>query len=118
MTTMAPLRTHDQRIAALEHANHIRTKRADLKRTLKNQPACRAARHAANLITDPPDWLATMRLDAFLLAVPYIGPEKTRRILTTVTPFGRARTIRVGGMTPAQRDRVAEWLTDHAERVN
>ena len=117
MTTMAPPRTDEMRRQALQHANHIRTRRAELKRTLKQAPAREAALHAANLILNPPDWLATMRLDAYLRAVPKIGRVRIRRLLPTVTPLNRS-IPRLKRLSDRQREHIANWLRDHAEKVN
>ena len=63
---------------ALQRANEIRSRRAQLKRDLK---AGRASIH--NLLLDPPQWVETAKVFDMLLAVPKYGRVKANKILTT-----------------------------------
>lgn len=91
----APSRTLTQRLDALDKANDVRKRRADLKRDLK---AGRASIHA--LLEAPPDWLLTAKVYDLVLAVPKYGRVKVNKVLTQcrVSP---SKTF--GGMTERQR---------------
>jgi len=97
-----PERSHDQRMAALERANGIRSARARLKRDLK---AGRANIH--DLLHSPPDFVMTAKVFDMLLAVPKYGRVKANRILQQcrVSP---AKTI--GGLSERQRRELIERL--------
>ena len=74
--TAAPERSLVQRMEALQRANDIRTRRAQLKRDLKagRQPIDR-------LLLEPPEYLATAKVFDLLLAVPKYGRVKVNKIL-------------------------------------
>src|SRR3954447_7163223 len=74
----APERSLAQRMDALQRANEIRTRRAQLKRDLK---AGRVSIHT--LLLEPPDWIETAKVLDMLLAVPKYGRVKANKILTT-----------------------------------
>ena len=95
VTPVAPDRTTQQRMEALEHANEIRTQRAQLKDRIKERP-----RRAAEVIAEPPEWAVTMRVYDLLRAVPRIGRVKADAILRRyyISP---AKTL--GGLTDRQR---------------
>src|SRR3954463_1269263 len=61
---------------ALQRANEIRSKRAQLKRDLKGS---RASIH--QLLLDPPEWVETAKVFDMLLAVPKYGRVKVNKIL-------------------------------------
>src|ERR1700744_6427660 len=77
--TAAPERSLVQRMEALQRANDIRTRRAQLKRDLKagRQPIDR-------LLMEPPDYLTTANVFDLLLAVPQYGRVKENKILCQV----------------------------------
>jgi hypothetical protein len=87
---------------ALQVANEIRTRRAQLKKDLK---AGRVA--AIGVITDPPDWVETMHLRDLLLSVPKFGQVKVNRMLTQchISP---SKTI--GGLSVRQRREIIDYL--------
>jgi hypothetical protein len=89
----APERTLTQRLAALNEANRIRTKRARLKRDLT---AGRAS--LLDLMVEPD--CATMKTMDALLALPKVGRVKAERALrrAKVSP---SKTL--AGMTDRQR---------------
>lgn len=61
----------DQCMDALQMANHIRTRRAELKADVK------AGRvQAIDVIADPPEWAEAMPLATLLRAVPGVGKQK------------------------------------------
>jgi hypothetical protein len=102
ITLAPPERTTHQRLTALHHANQIRTARATLKRDLKT-----GRTHIHQLLTDPPDTIATMHIYDLLTAVPYVGRVKANRILaqSRVSP---SKTV--SGLTERQRDELAGRL--------
>ena len=64
----APARSLDQRMEALQRANDVRVRRAQLKRDLK---AGRAS--IETILLDPPEWVETAKVFAGLFAVILIG---------------------------------------------
>ena len=61
-STSVPARSHDQRMRALEAANEIRTRRAQLKRDLKAGKV-----QIEGLLLDPPEYLETAKVFVDLL---------------------------------------------------
>jgi hypothetical protein len=98
----APERSLVQRMDALQRANEIRTRRAQLKRDLK---AGRAK--IDHLLLDPPDYLETAKVFDMLLAVPKYGRVKVNKILTTCR-ISPSKTI--GGLSERQRTELVELL--------
>lgn len=90
-----PARSLEQRLRALERANEVRTRRARLKRELKAGTA-----DLISVLRDPPDYVATAKVQELLLAAPRIGPVKANRITNRVR-VSPSKTI--GGMTVRQR---------------
>src|ERR671933_673361 len=72
----APERSLNQRMDALQKANVIRTRRAQLKRDLK---AGRVSIHT--LLLEPPEYLETAKVFDMLLAVPKYGRVKANKVL-------------------------------------
>ena len=100
--TTAPERSLNQRMDALQRANEIRSRRAQLKRDLK---AGRASIH--KLLLDPPEWVETAKVFDMLLAVPKYGRVKANKILTTCR-ISPSKTI--GGLSQRQRDELIASL--------
>lgn len=98
----APERSLNQRMDALQRANEIRSRRAQLKRDLK---AGRASIH--DLLLDPPEWVETAKVFDMLLAVPKYGRVKANKILTTCR-ISPSKTI--GGLSQRQRDELIATL--------
>jgi hypothetical protein len=98
----APERSLMQRMDALNRANEIRTKRAQLKRDLK---AGRTAIH--ELLTEPPSWLETAKVFDLLLAVPKYGRVKANKVLTQCR-ISPSKTI--GGLSQRQRAELVALL--------
>lgn len=97
-----PDRSIDQRFAALELANHIRTYRAQVKRDVK------AGRvRVADIIRDPEPRMHTMKLYALLVCVPKYGRVKANRVLkrTRISP---SKTL--GGLSDRQRGEILAVL--------
>lgn len=97
-----PNRTLTQRLDALERANDIRTRRAEMKRDIK---AGRAS--ARRLLDDPPEWIETMKVWDLLIAVPKYGRVKVNRILMQrrISP---SKTV--GGLSDRQRGELLDGL--------
>jgi S13-like protein len=97
-----PVRSHEQRITALGHANKIRSERAQLKRDLK---AGRKRIH--DLLLEPPEWIETMKIFDLILACPKYGQIKTTKVLQQCR-ISPSKTI--GGMSPRQRTELVSML--------
>ncbi len=93
---VAPERSLTQRMDALQRANDVRTRRAQLKRDLKGG---RTQIHG--LLLDPPEYLQTCKVFDLLLAVPKYGRVKVNRILTQCR-ISPSKTI--GGLSERQRN--------------
>ncbi len=102
-SSAAPKRSLDQRMAALERANGIRSARAQLKRDLK------AGRvKIVDLLGNPPEYVLTAKVFDMLLAVPKYGRVKANRILNQCR-ISPAKTI--GGLSERQRGELVSRLT-------
>jgi S13-like protein len=98
----APERSLVQRMEALQRANEIRTKRAQLKRDLKG------GRHSIHqLLLDPPDFVETAKVFDMLLAVPKYGRVKANKILQQCR-ISPSKTI--GGLSERQRGELVSLL--------
>src|SRR5437879_13067733 len=73
-----PQRSLNQRMDALQRANEIRMRRAQLKRDLKS-----GRRSIHELLSEPPEYLETAKVFDMLLAVPKYGCVKANKILVT-----------------------------------
>ncbi len=93
--TQTPLRSRDQRLEALDRANHIRTRRAQLKRDLKS-----GAVALEGVLFDPPDWVETAKVFDLLLAVPKFGHVRAARLLNQCR-ISQSKTV--GGLSERQR---------------
>ena len=100
--SMAPERSLTQRMDALQRANDIRTRRAQLKRDLKGG---RISIHS--LLLEPPEYLETAKVFDMLLAVPKYGRVKVNKILQhcRISP---SKTI--GGLSERQRTELVSLL--------
>src|SRR6201997_3492096 len=100
--TVAPERSYMQRMEALQRANDIRSRRAQLKRDLK---AGRQPIH--ELLLAPPEYLETAKVFDLLLAVPKYGRVKVNKILShcRISP---SKTI--GGLSERQRRELISLL--------
>jgi hypothetical protein len=98
----APERSLVQRMEALQRANDIRSRRAQLKRDLK---AGRTPIH--ELLLDPPDYVQTAKVFDLLLAVPKYGRVKVNKILgqCRISP---SKTL--GGLSERQRGELVALL--------
>lgn len=101
-TSAAPERSLVQRMEALQRANEIRTRRAQLKRDLR---AGRSSIHS--LLLEPPDWVETAKVFDMLLAVPKYGRVKVNKILQQCR-ISPSKTI--GGLSERQRAELVGML--------
>ncbi len=97
-----PERTHSQRMRALNRANEIRTKRAQLKRDLKAGKV-----KVENLLLDPPEWVLSAKAFDMILAVPKYGRVKANKILSQCR-ISPSKTI--GGLSERQRGELVGML--------
>ena len=93
--TAAPERSLTQRMDALQKANVIRMRRAQLKRDLKGG---RVSIHT--LLLDPPEYVETAKVFDMLLAVPKYGRVKANKVLQQCR-ISPSKTI--GGLSDRQR---------------
>src|ERR1700742_2556660 len=98
----APERSLVQRMEALQRANDIRSRRAQLKRDLK---AGRQPIH--ELLLEPPEYLETAKVFDLLLAVPKNARVKVNKMLSqcTISP-----TKPIGGLSERQRRELAAFI--------
>src|SRR5919204_1583181 len=105
-TTRSPASTPErslvQRMDALQRANQIRTRRAQLKRDLK---AGRASIH--DLLLEPPEYVETAKVFDMLLAVPKYGRVKVNKVLQ-LCRISPSKTI--GGLSQRQRTELVSML--------
>lgn len=87
---------------ALERANHIRTRRAQLKRDLRGGKV-----RIDQLLETPPDYLETAKVFDMLLAVPKYGRVKANKVLQQVR-ISPSKTI--GGLSDRQRTELVALL--------
>jgi len=98
----APERSLTQRMDALQRANEIRTRRAQLKRDLK------AGRHSIErLLEQPPEYVETAKVFDMLLSVPKYGRVKVNKILQQCR-ISPSKTI--GGLSERQRGELVQML--------
>ena len=97
-----PDRTRAQRMRALNRANEIRTKRAQLKRDLKAGKV-----RVEQLLTDPPEWVMSAKAFDMILAVPKYGRVKANKILSQCR-ISPSKTI--GGLSERQRAELVGML--------
>ena len=100
--TAAPERSLNQRMDALQKANEIRSRRAQLKRDLK---AGRQSIH--DLLLEPPEYVETAKVFDMLLAVPKYGRVKANKVLQQCR-ISPSKTI--GGLSPRQRTEIVSML--------
>src|ERR1700742_4662716 len=98
----APERSLTQRLDALERANEVRTKRAQLKRDLKGG---RESIHT--LLLNPPEFVETAKVFDMLLAVPKYGRVKVNKVLVQCR-ISPSKTI--GGLSQRQRTELVSML--------
>ncbi|GBE57841.1 hypothetical protein BMS3Abin01_00767 [bacterium BMS3Abin01] len=75
-TSTTPARTLEQRLEALQRANEIRSKRARLKKDLKQGIV-----KIDEILDDPPEYIKTAKVVDVLLAIPNCGKVKSTKVL-------------------------------------
>ena len=96
----APARSLDQRMEALQRANDVRVRRAQLKRDLKaGQESIEA------ILLDPPEWVSTAKVFDMLMAVPKFGRVKAARLLNQCR-ISQSKTV--GGLSERQRTELVD----------
>lgn len=102
---VAPQRSLEQRRAALDRANEVRTYRAQLKKDLKQRRVS-----LRPLLEEPPALLESMKVLDLLIAAPKVGRVKATKALRSalVSP---SKTV--GGLSDRQRGEllalIAPW---------
>lgn len=97
-----PARTHDQRMSALQIANDIRVKRAQLKRDLHSRVV-----RPVTILENPPPYITYMKVYAFLMAIPELGDTKVTKLLKHV---GCSTTKTISGLSERQFREIIEYL--------
>jgi hypothetical protein len=100
--SVAPERSLMQRMDALQRANEIRTRRAQLKRDLKGGRVS-----VQTLLLDPPEYVLTAKVFDMLLAVPKYGRVKVNKVLQQCR-ISPSKTI--GGLSQRQRTELVSQL--------
>lgn len=101
-TAAVPERSHTQRMRALEVANEIRTRRAQLKKDLKAGKV-----QIDKLLLDPPEYLSSAKVFDLMLAVPRYGRVKVNKVLNQCR-ISPSKTI--GGLSVRQRAELVAHL--------
>lgn len=100
--SVAPERALSQRLDALERANEVRTKRAQLKRDLKS-----GRLRFGDVLAAPPPASEGAKVIDLLLCVPGIGRTRADRILGSC---GIAHSRTIGGLSQRRRDLLRDFL--------
>ncbi len=102
--TVAPARSLDQRMEALERANVVRCYRAELKKDLA---AGRGPRTVLDILAAPSELEETWKVFDVLMAVPRVGRVKANNILRRQ---GVSPSKTVAGLSGRQRRALLEAL--------
>lgn len=95
----------EQRIAALARANEVRLRNVAVKRQIASLSTTAGREQAARLLTD--GGAETLTVEALLLSVRRLGPERCRQILRRLNVSGGRR---IGRLTDRERMRLAAAL--------
>lgn len=98
---------------ALELARFIKSKRRELRVELRALGARDGANRAADLLADPPDWIAKLPVKDLLRMVPRIGVESATLVLAA---SGCPDRRRVEDLTLRQNEAVRSALRAHANK--
>lgn len=101
---VAPERSVEQRMAALKVANEVRSRKAELKRELRENRML-----ILKAICDPPVWLRNAKVEEILLATRGFGRVKVREMLRAAE-IAPSKTV--GGITDRQRVLLLRRLRD------
>jgi hypothetical protein len=103
-TNAAPQRSLDQRMDALRRANNVRSRRAELKASLKSGDVS-----ILSVIQDPPDYLLTAKILDVLMAAPKYGRVKAARVMERCR-ISPSKTV--GGLSDRQRRELIDALQE------
>lgn len=70
-----------QHLTALAHANEVRTTGARIRREMAGLSALESRRRAAEILRDPPDAIARMRVGHFLEGIKRCGSHRVSAIM-------------------------------------
>lgn len=87
---------------ALELANEVRSKRAEMKREIKAKNVS-----VLGVLDEVPEWVETMKVWDLLISVPKFGRVKVNRILLQCR-ISPSKTV--GGLSERQRRELASFL--------
>ena len=104
----APERSLVQRMEALQRANEIRTRRAQLKRDLKG-----GRRTLESVLRDPPEYVLTAKIIELLLELPRYGRVRVEQVLADC---GIATNRRVEQLSDEQRVALVAGVIARAPR--
>lgn len=88
---------------ALKRANHIRVRRAQLKKDLKAGSV-----GIKEILREPPEYVATAKVFDMLMALPKFGRVKASRYLNQAR-ISQAKTV--GGLSDRQRSELIELFS-------
>lgn len=104
-STQPPSRSAEQRHLALRKANEVRARRA----TDKQRISARLL-DPREVLTGPAEHWERAKIAELLLSIPAVGRTKTERILRRLH-ISPSKTV--GGMTPDQRQRLAQAIASY-----
>ena len=113
MTTAASPTALDQRRAALQKANRIRSARAAVLEEIRLLPAREGVAVVTDIIRRPPDDLAGMPLERLSRAIHHFGATKARALLFTVTDGRVWLNPSIGELSFEQRQKAYDLLDRH-----
>ena len=103
----------DQRHAALQKANRIRSARAAILTEIRSLPAREGVAVVTDIIRRPPDDLAGMPLERLTRAIHHFGATKARALLFTVTDGRVWMNPAIGELSFEQRQKAYDLLDRH-----
>jgi hypothetical protein len=103
----APVRSADQRYAALRAANSIRSERARFRRQLGCLERHQAERMVAALVERPPEWAASLRVGDLLTYIPKRGVVWAGKLMRR---HRIAAGVRCGALTERQKAALVQEL--------
>lgn len=108
-----------QALAALEAADRVRYRRADLKDAIHADPSWATLRDVIAGRLEP-ELVAGMRVLEAMLAAPALGPEKAKRLLVRAAGEAGGRfdpLVTFGGLTAPRRDVILAELVPMRRRL-
>jgi hypothetical protein len=99
--------TLEQRLSALDAGNRIRSRRAEVRRSLRAQTMQESRRRAVEVLLDPEPALEGMSVWQLLTACHRLGPQTATSMLIRA---GVPQHKRLSEMTDRQRSKLIEGL--------